>query len=123
MLFPLSSCSETPIIVDEICEITQEICYYANLVCENFQPPSSTFEKSNEIKPDLKQISIDLKNVLNNSDLMSNDMKIISRDNVKAQLVEIKNRLNIYNHGRYQKICRRICKPLCTRCRRIGKRS
>ena len=97
MLFPLTSCSETPLIVDEICDITQEICYYANLVCDNFNPPNSSFEKSNEIKPDLKQISFDIKNVLDKTNLMSSDMKIISRESVKAELIQIRNQLkNLY---------------------------
>lgn len=42
LVFP--SCSQVNPIVENICDITEEICYYSNLICENWIPSDNNAE-------------------------------------------------------------------------------
>ena len=56
-----SSCTETPQIVSDVCSITQEICHYSTLICEQFDLKKSNLEKTNQVKFELTNYLDELK--------------------------------------------------------------
>lgn len=95
-LFP--SCQNIDPILSDVCEITEEICYYANLVCENFNSDNMQIKNSDEVKKELQLIAQELKTVNVNTSSLSPQQKIISKDKVLYDLIEIRDRLKeIYN--------------------------
>ena len=61
LLFP--SCSETPQIISDVCDITQEICYYANLVCENFNQIDCPEDQKADAIKQLNSLNFEVKNI------------------------------------------------------------
>lgn len=92
-LFLFPSCQNIDPIVSDVCEITEEICYYANLVCQNFNPDNTQIKNSDELKKELQLIAQELKVVGVNTSSLSPHQKIISQDKVIYDLIEIRDRL------------------------------
>lgn len=92
-LFIFPSCQNINPILSDVCEITEEICYYANLVCENFNSDNLQIKNSDEVKKELQLIAQELKTVNVNTSTLSPQQKIISKDKVLYDLIEVRDRL------------------------------
>lgn len=90
-LFP--SCQNIDPIISDVCDITEEICYYANLVCENFNSDNLQIKNSDEVKKELQLIASELMTVNVNTSSLSPQQKIISKDKVIYDLIEIRDKL------------------------------
>lgn len=88
-----SSCSNIDPVVSDVCSITEEICYYANLVCENFNKENSENIIDENEKTKLQQIVNDLKyEAMFTSNNFSNKNPIHTSE-VKYRLIQIRNEL------------------------------
>jgi hypothetical protein len=93
LIFFLPACSNVNPIVSDVCEITEEICYYANLVCENFNPDHSQVDNSKEIKSELLELSNKLKVINVNTSSLSPFQKILAKDSIIYDLINIRDEL------------------------------
>lgn len=55
-LIGFQNCSQVEPIVQDVCEITTEICNYANLLCSQFKPDVLTKSEQDELKKELLNI-------------------------------------------------------------------
>lgn len=92
-LFLTTSCGTLPPIVEDVCEITEEICYYANLVCDNFQQNVPAVEKVDQYKKELKIISSSLHRESLIANSLPNDRTNLEHYDFKARLIQIRNEL------------------------------
>jgi hypothetical protein len=87
------SCAEIDPVVSNVCDITEEICYYANLVCENFNKDATDNLNEEKTKSELIAIVNDLKYeaefTSNNSNLKSS----LQNSELKYRLLQIRNEL------------------------------
>jgi len=87
----ITSCSELPQTVSTICDITQEICYYSNLICDNFSSVEFSSSDLNNAEKRLKQIEFDLNQISLNTAHLSTDQQILAHDKVYARLSKIRD--------------------------------
>lgn len=102
LFFP--SCSQVDPIVDDVCEITQEICYWANLVCENFEPSTIESLEDDKLKSELIAVKEELQfvNALTTDKQLNN--KNFSNDDLKMKLIEVRDQLKrIYERQKIMK--------------------
>lgn len=97
LIFLFSACSQLSPVASDICKITEEICYYANAICELYagnpgkeSDPGINYQlqKSNYI---LQNISVDIsRNLLKEG-------KKKNPNEITPELIEVRNNLkNLY---------------------------
>lgn len=87
------SCAEVEPIVSDVCEITSDICYYAEMVCENFnKTPEESFKES-QTKQELISIVNDLKYEAEFTSNNFNKNNSLQSSDVKYRLLQIRNEL------------------------------
>lgn len=86
-------CSNFAPVASDICKISEEICYYANAICEIYGSiPESN--KNESIKNDLFNSSIILKNIFSKSLILKRDEnKLLDKSEVLNELILIRNKL------------------------------
>jgi len=103
-IFLFIRCSETQPIVNSVCSITEEICYYAHLVCENFNDQTLSKEKSTSIKTELQIVSDELKKEYLFIQQKKSAKNFESDFNLKYRLMQIRNDLkNIFDEQQKNK--------------------
>lgn len=97
--FITTSCTETPVIVSDVCKITQEICYYSDMICKNFNhTDSKKIINENVIKElnDLKNETMMINDELQNKSLRKSSNQITD---YQYRLSQIRNDLKkIYDN-------------------------
>ena len=91
LLFP--SCSETPQIISDVCDITQEICFYANLVCENFNEIDCPEDQKADAIKQLNSLNFEVKNISDQSQDKSLAKNFEYQQETKYRLIQIRNEL------------------------------
>lgn len=92
-IFFFTNCSESPQIISDICTITDEICYYADLVCKNFHQNESLQKSQSSQISDLKNISDELKSEFISLQKFKSSGKEISENELKLRMLKIRNEL------------------------------
>lgn len=91
LIFP--SCSTVNPIVEDVCEITQDICYYANLVCDNFEPSKIESLEDDKLKSELIDLRTELQFLNVSSTNNQQTTKIFSDEDLKFKLIEVRDQL------------------------------
>lgn len=88
------SCTpETNTIISNVCEITEEICYYANLICENYNPESDESIIDQKKVNELKLYAEDLKYIYTSQQFPSKANVGLSSKMVNDKLIEVRDQL------------------------------
>ena len=96
--FLFSGCSNSSAIVSDICEVTQEICTYANLICDHFghNPETAVIEEATF--KSLKKVDVELQKMFS---VHSQTGKVITqteRDQIYYDLIAMRNYLKKIYH-------------------------
>ena len=89
-------------IVQDVCEITLDICNYANLLCDQFDPEVLSKSEQEEIKIELSKIRDQLKSQLQtmkieaNNNLKSKESYLYIVDRLKDSVNRITNKVDQY---------------------------
>ena len=88
-----TSCSTVNPIVEDICEITEDICFYANLVCDNWEPSKANSELDLNTKSELIALRDEMQFI--NATLQPNQQnnKKFSDEDLKIKLIMIRDDL------------------------------
>lgn len=92
-LFLFPSCSETPQIISDVCDITQEICYYANLVCQNFNSIDCPEDQKNATLQKLNSLNFEVKNISDQSSNKTLTKNFEYQQETKYRLMQIRDEL------------------------------
>lgn len=92
--FTLFSCTpETNVVISDVCEITQEICYYANLICDSYIPDVDASIISSKKINELKNYANDLKYIYADQKIFPKAQATLSDQQKKYKLIEIRDQL------------------------------
>jgi len=92
--FSFFSCSpETNTIIENVCDITQEICYYANLICNNYNPATDAPIIDEKKMSELKLYAADLKSIYTSTQFPNKASAPLSNKMVNDKLIEIRDQL------------------------------
>lgn len=90
----LFSCSpETNVIIENVCDITEEICYYANLICENYNPDVDNSIIDEKKVDELKLYAEDLKYIYTSQQFPQKASVGLSSKMVNDKLIEVRDQL------------------------------
>lgn len=92
-LFFFPRCTEAPVIISDICTITDEICYYADLVCKNFIHNSTLKNSESEKISELKNISDILKFEFSKMKMKEENLSDQDKNELKYKMLKIRNEL------------------------------
>lgn len=88
-------CSETPIILESICKITSDICYYSEEICKLVPKENNVEFQNDELKQNIYLIRNSLQ--LYNSSVKNLDRSFTDEDleKLKLHLFEIREKLKL----------------------------
>lgn len=99
-LIGFQNCSQVEPIVQDVCEITTEICNYANLLCSQFKPDILTKQEQETLKQELlkikKQLEARLDEINIKAELKKNEKNKLMYyvDRLKKSVNEITETIN-----------------------------
>lgn len=89
----VTSCSNFSPIASDICKISEEICYYANAICDLYGNLPDDSDDEN-VKANLLNSSVILKNIYSKSiELKRDENKLLNKSEVIHELILIRNQL------------------------------
>lgn len=94
----LFSCSTIDPIVEDVCSITQDICYYANLICDNYEPGNISKTQAQEILSALQIVNAELQLEEFKLNRLKLQQTTIANPNTKSVLINARtNLIKIYS--------------------------
>lgn len=96
------SCSTANESISDVCGITQEICYYANMICDNYDSTFTTKSDLQDLRNELKLVSGYLKLEYNRDQNRKSFSGSLNNFDTKSLLVYSRDQLiQIYSHQKF----------------------